>query len=234
MIHTIMGGPYIGGTSRRGMKNFAREARGRDDVFSIATVPEGPRYDITFSDQDARGVTFPHADALIIEATVGNFEVKRILIDNGASTNVLHHDCFAKMGFNARNLEPCTRPIYGFTGNCLIPEGVVKLPVTVGDGDKKATSLATFVVIKGSLKYNAVLGRPFLVDIRAITSVFHQVMKFPTNAGVGQVRSDQYFSRQTYRDALHQYENPRAEVQVIMTEDLDSRVSEIPGRELTN
>ncbi|EXB66607.1 hypothetical protein L484_024903 [Morus notabilis] len=68
--------------------------------------------------------------------------------------------------------------------------------------------MANFVVIKGGSQYNAVIGRPTLQALRAITSVYHQKVKFPTPNGVGKMKSNQYEARVTYSDALHGYGQP--------------------------
>ncbi|RWW01580.1 hypothetical protein GW17_00035377 [Ensete ventricosum] len=38
--------------------------------------------------------------------------------------------------------------------------------------------------------YNAIIGRPTLNRLKAVVSTYHQLLKFPTRAGVGKVRSD--------------------------------------------
>lgn len=46
--------------------------------------------------------------------------------------------------------------------------------------------------------YNTILGRPVLTALKAITSILHLKIKFPTDFGVGKVRGDQKISRQCY------------------------------------
>ena len=57
-------------------------------IFSFEKKPKlEPR--ITFSDQDLVGIHLPHEDALVVTLRIANFDIKRILIDNGSSVNVL-------------------------------------------------------------------------------------------------------------------------------------------------
>ena len=95
------------------------------------------------------------------------------------------------MGLKDSNLRPSPNPIYGFTGDSVIPVGVITLPLTVGDYPKESCIMTNFLVIDQPSAFNAVLDRPSLKVLKAITSIYHLLMKFPTPNGVGQVRMNQ-------------------------------------------
>ena len=50
--------------------------------------------------------------------------------------------------------------------------------------------MADFLVINQPSAFNVVLGRPSLRELRAITSIYHLLMKFPMPRGVGEVKGD--------------------------------------------
>ncbi|GFZ16012.1 hypothetical protein Acr_25g0004210 [Actinidia rufa] len=50
--------------------------------------------------------------------------------------------------------------------------------------------------------YNAILGRPTLGGIKAITSTYHLKMKFPTLTRIGEVKGDQKVARQCFISAM--------------------------------
>ncbi|XP_022159205.1 uncharacterized protein LOC111025624 [Momordica charantia] len=81
-------------------------------------------------------------------------------------------------------------------------EGCVSLPVTIGEGDQQVTKVAEFVVIDRSSVYNAIIGRPLIRDLRAVPSTYHQVLKYPTSAGIAKVRGEQKMSRECYAAAM--------------------------------
>lgn len=61
--------------------------------------------DITFGSKDLEGVSSIYDNALVISTIVTNFEVKRILIDNGSFVDILSHEAFTKMRILAEQLK---------------------------------------------------------------------------------------------------------------------------------
>lgn len=45
---------------------------------------------ITFTDEDLNGMEFPHDDPLVITTLIGNHNVHRILVDTGATFNLMY------------------------------------------------------------------------------------------------------------------------------------------------
>ncbi|RRT72770.1 hypothetical protein B296_00011349 [Ensete ventricosum] len=73
-------------------------------------------------------------------------------------------------------------------------------PASGGDSSSARKAYARSEVGKRPLPsaYNAIIGRPTLNRLKAAVSTYHQLLKFPTRAGVGEVRSDPRESRQCY------------------------------------
>ncbi|XP_022880891.1 uncharacterized protein LOC111398189 [Olea europaea var. sylvestris] len=189
IINIIIGDIASGGDSNSGRKQYARQ-------YALASgMPHGKLEDITFGTRDLEGVSLPHDNALVISAIVANFEVNRILVDNGSAANILSQEAFAKMEISSQQLKAVKTPLQGFGGGVITPEGVVELPLTLGSGQKQVTEMTSFQVVRVLMAYNAILGRPLLNKIKAIVSTFHLAMKFPTSNGVGVVRGDQIAAR---------------------------------------
>ena len=51
--------------------------------------------DIFFFEEDSRGVKQPHDDPLVIMLTIEGFNTRRILVDNGSSTNIIYYPLFS-------------------------------------------------------------------------------------------------------------------------------------------
>ncbi|XP_070056916.1 uncharacterized protein [Nicotiana tomentosiformis] len=58
-------------------------------------IPEG---DISFNDEDAKGIVQPHNDALVISALINKSWVKRVLIDPGSSANIIRSRVIEQLG----------------------------------------------------------------------------------------------------------------------------------------
>ena len=69
--------------------------------------------------------------------------------------------------------------------------------------------IANFLVINQPSAFNAVLGRPSLRALKAITSIYHLLMKFPTPNSVGQVHGNQYKARECYNQVIRNESRPR-------------------------
>ena len=115
--------------------------------------------DIIFTEGDSRDMHMPHNDAFMVRARIDNVEVRRIMVDTGSSVNVMYRGCFDQMGLGSNQLIAFLEPLYGFTGDAVIPIGCIRLPLTVGDSDRHSTTMADFLVINSPFAYNVVMGR---------------------------------------------------------------------------
>jgi len=106
------------------------------------------------------------------------------------------------MKINRDIMKPIHTPLVGFARERVQPMGVVTLPVTARTSPKQATVMAYFLIVDQPLAYNAIIGRPTLNKLRAITSTHHLKMKFLTNNGVGEVKGDKLIARKCYNISL--------------------------------
>ena len=139
---------------------------------------------------------------------MANNNVHKILVDNGSSVDILYYQDFQKMGLKAGDLKPSPNPVYRFTGDSVTPMGVISLPMIVGDYPRQSCVMGDFLVIDQSSTFNTVLG-PSLRALKAITSIYHLLMKFPTPNGVGQVRGNDDEARRCYNQEVRKASRPR-------------------------
>ncbi|VFQ92375.1 unnamed protein product [Cuscuta campestris] len=83
----------------------------------------------------------------------------------------------------------------GFTGDSIEAEGVITVPVIVGDGAHKAKLKMEFMVVSISCAHNMILG---LEDLECVISPYYLCMKFPTPSGIGVAKGDQKLARLCY------------------------------------
>ncbi|XP_063938044.1 uncharacterized protein LOC135147920 [Daucus carota subsp. sativus] len=170
------------------------------EVMSIQTFPEQV---ISFSSKDFEGVTRGHNQALVVTLDITENEVRRILVDNGSSANILFKHTMDRMQLgNIRMNDYREDPLYGF-GNSIVPVlGTLYLPVRFGTAPTQVVHMIKFYVTNTPSSYNVIIGRPGLNKIEAITSVTHLKFKFPTPFGVGEVKGDSETAGVCYSQAL--------------------------------
>ena len=144
--------------------------------------------DVTFSERDTHHVRHPHCDALVVKAMIASNNVHRMLVDNGSFIDILYYQAFQMMGLKVSDLKPSPNPIYSFTGDSVILLGVISHPMTLGEYPRQSCVMTDFLVIDQPSAFNAALGRLSLRELRAITSIYHLLMKFPKPHRVGEVK----------------------------------------------
>ena len=141
----------------------------------------------------------PHNEAIVISAPVANNLIRRILIDNGSSTDIIFKSALDKMKLTELRPTPILTPLFGFSGERVMTEGTIDLPVTFGTpGGIEVTHIMSFLVVDQSSAYNIIIGRPTLNRLKAITSTYHLMMKFPTAKGIAVMNGDQSMARMCY------------------------------------
>ncbi|KAK3027560.1 hypothetical protein RJ639_042329 [Escallonia herrerae] len=214
VINTISGGIAAGGSSGQGRKAYVREVLTTMGPSTKKQKKESAQT-ISFSDDDVGDTRIPHDDPLVVTLRVGNFDVKRILVDNGSSAEVLFYEAFQRMNIPSDRLRKLDTPLYGFSNHPVICEGIIALPVTVGAPPNQAKLILDFVVVRVPSAYNAILGRTALNQLRAVVSTYDMKMKFPTENGVREVKGDQAVARQCYMASCRNKAN-----ETLMIEDL--------------
>ena len=117
---------------------------------------------IGFSEEDARCLHHPHDDALVVSLQVEDYNMHRVLVDNGNAADILYYPAFQQMRIDRERLIPTNAPLVGFGRSQVFPLGAVTLSVMVGNYPQQITKDVTFLVVDCSSAYNAILGRPTL------------------------------------------------------------------------
>ena len=138
-----------------------------------------------FAEEDARGVTFPHDDALIIKATIGGSVVDRILVDPGSAVDIISKEALDSLGVEFVILTDDGTPLYGFGGSMVVPLGRIQLAMTIGAHPRARTIMINFTVADCMSSYQVIVGRPFMMKTKAAMSSYYLKLKFPTREGIG-------------------------------------------------
>ncbi|KAI3453674.1 hypothetical protein Pfo_010337 [Paulownia fortunei] len=184
-IQMILGGP-TDGDSNRARKAYARSTPGgsKEEVHKINKGPV-----IQFGPHDMEGLQAPHNNALVIMATVANFNVARIIVDTGSSVDVLFYKAYKKMNLDI-TLQPVDTVLFDFSGGVVDPIGQVVLPISLGTEPMRKTRMVKFLV--------------------TVVSTFHMKLKFPVDKRIGEVEGDQCSARRCYVKSVRKAEQKKA------------------------
>uniref|UniRef100_A0A2N9F5Z7 Uncharacterized protein n=1 Tax=Fagus sylvatica TaxID=28930 RepID=A0A2N9F5Z7_FAGSY len=185
------------------------------------------------SEDDARNIHHPHDDALVVTLTIAGFITRRVLIDNGSSADIIYLPAYQQMKIDKERLKPIDIPLVGFTGDKVKPLGVVSLVIEAGTYPKQVRTSVEFLVVDCPSAYNVIIGRSTLNKLRAVTSTYHLLVRFPTEHGIGELKGDQATARECYFASLgpeakhqtmkidegHKLVEPSEELEVIALDD---------------
>ena len=186
------------GSSRKAQKTYLRMVQNVQLTGSVPKIVRMESLIIGFSEEDARRLHHPHDDALVVSIRVGDYNVHRVLVDNGSSADILYYPAFQQIGIDRRRLIPTNAPLVGFGGTRVFPIGAVTLLATTSDYPQQITKDVTFLVVDCSSTYNDILRRPTLNSWKAATSTYHLMIKFPTKYGIGELQGDQVAAHECY------------------------------------
>uniref|UniRef100_A0A2N9IAL2 Uncharacterized protein n=1 Tax=Fagus sylvatica TaxID=28930 RepID=A0A2N9IAL2_FAGSY len=201
-IRTIVGGLASRGASRSSRKAYARQAH---NILVTQRSRKSLKMDdqvISFSEDDARNIHHPHDDALVVTLTIAGFLTRRVLIDNGSSADIIYLPAYQQMKIDKEQLKPIDIPLVGFTGDKVKPLGVVSLIIEAGTHPKQVKTSVEFLMVDCPSAYNIIIGRPTLNKLRAVTSTYHLLVRFPTEHGIGELKGDQATARECYFASL--------------------------------
>ena len=112
------------------------------------------------------------------------------MVDDESTIDILYVNLYKRMGLAESDLNPTTSPLYRVTGDHVIPKGMTKLTVTIGEHLRMSTVFTNFLIVNCPSAINGISGRPLLKALKEVTSIYHLIMKFPTGEGTGEVRGN--------------------------------------------
>ncbi|XP_058765791.1 uncharacterized protein LOC131639306 [Vicia villosa] len=121
---------------------------------------------------------------LLIRARMANFDVRRILVDQGSSVDIMYSQLFKTLQVNDIHLSPYIgSDLQGFNGTMTKPWGFVELIVSIGSAETARAIKVQFLVIDCPPIYQCILRRPTLAELIAVPSTVHLKLKYYTAKG---------------------------------------------------
>ncbi|RVX12535.1 hypothetical protein CK203_011637 [Vitis vinifera] len=128
---------------------------------------------------------------------MGDFDIRRILVDPSSSVDLLQASVISHMGRNLTGLENPGQILSEFNGVTTTSLGDIVLPVQAGP----VTLNVQFSVVQDLSPFNVILRRTWLHYMKVIPSTYHQMVSFLTEDGQIDLYGSQLAARQCYQIA---------------------------------
>ncbi|XP_020202611.1 uncharacterized protein LOC109788328 [Cajanus cajan] len=159
VINIIARGFAGGGSTSSARKRHLRAIRSVNAVTQVGSIRMPP---ITFTDKDFKGID-PVQDApMVISVEINNCIVKKTLVDQGSSADILYWKTFEQLGIPEHELTPYNEPLVGFSGERVDTRGTIDLYTYFRDNQPRRRIKVRYVVVNANTLYNILLGRPSL------------------------------------------------------------------------
>ena len=104
----------------------------------------------------------------------------------------MYPDLYKGLGLKPENLTTYSSLLVSFEGKMVVPKGQIRLPVQVGTDVVEVD----FIVVDAFSPYMAIMGRPWLHTLGAVSSTIHQKVKYPSGDQVLEIVGSQSVARQ--------------------------------------
>ena len=97
--------------------------------------------------KDVQKIQTLHNDAVVVLTMIANYDVKKILMDNESSTNILFYSIFFRMRLPTDRLKRVSMLLVDFTGDAITVEEEITLPLTTETELQQSTVLVIFMIV---------------------------------------------------------------------------------------
>ena len=76
-----------------------------------------------FSDENKVGTIQPYDDALVVTLRIGGYDMKRVLVDQGSTVEVMYPDLYKGLKLRPEDLTAYDSLLVSFEGKTVTPKG---------------------------------------------------------------------------------------------------------------
>ena len=127
------------------------------------------------------------------------------MVDQGSAAEIMYPDLYKGLNLKAEDLTFYSSPLVSFERKIIIPKGQVRLPVQIGSEVVEVD----FIVVDAYSPYTAIVARPWLHTLGAVSSILHQKVKYPSEGQIKEILGDQSLARRCLVAAIQH--KPKAE-----------------------
>ena len=123
----------------------------------------------------------------MITLRIWGYDVKRVMVDQGSAAEIMYPDFYKGLSLRAEDLMPYSSPLVNFEGKVIVPKGQIRLPMQTSS----ETVEVDFIVVDAYSPYTAIVARPWLHILGAVSSTLHQKVKYPSECQIKEILGDQ-------------------------------------------
>ena len=116
----------------------------------------------------------------------------RVMVDQDSAAEIMYLDLYKGLSLRAEDLTPYSSLLVSFKGKVIVPKGQIRLPMQTG----LETVEVDFIVVDAYFPYTAIVARPWLHTLGAVSSTLHQKIKYPSGGQNEEILGDQTKARQ--------------------------------------
>ena len=95
--------------------------------------------------------------------------MKRVLVDQGSAVEIMYPDLYKGLNLKPEDLTAYDSPLVSFEGKTITPKGQIRLPIQTGSDVVEVD----FIVVDAYLPYTALVAKPWLHALEAVSSTLH-------------------------------------------------------------
>jgi len=131
---------------------------------------------LSFSNEDKMGTIQTHDDVLMVTLRIGGYDVKRVMVDQGSYAKIMYLDLYKGLNLKPEDLTTYDSPLVSFDRKVFIPRGQISLSVQASSEMVEVD----FIVVYAYSPYKAIVARPWLHALGAVSSTLHLKVKYPS------------------------------------------------------
>ena len=117
--------------------------------------------------------------------------MKKVLVDQGSTVKIMYPNLYKGLNLKLEDLTAYDSPLVSFKGKTVTPKGQIKLPIQTGSDVVEVD----FIMVDAYSPYTAIVARPWLRALEAVSSTLHQKVKYLSDGQVKEIVWNQSMAR---------------------------------------
>ena len=127
----------------------------------------------------------------MVTLKLGGYDVKRVMVDQGSAAEIMYPDLYKGLGLKPEDLTTYSSPLVSFEGKMVVPKRQIRLPAQASADVVEVN----FIVVDAFSPYTAIMDRPWLHSLGAVSSTLHQKVKYLSGGQVLEIVGSQSMTR---------------------------------------